>query len=55
MNVAITRAKKTLVVIGTVKYLRDVKPWDQIVDKIQSEGWEHKLDTFDLQDYMPIM
>jgi superfamily I DNA and/or RNA helicase len=45
MNVAITRAKKKLVIIGTVKYLQEVKPWDRIVSKIQEEGWQINVDS----------
>ena len=35
VNVAITRAKKMLILIGTEEYLSDVKPLDQIVIKMK--------------------
>jgi len=31
LNVAITRAKKMLILIGTEKYLNEIKPLDQII------------------------
>ena len=47
LNVALTRAKKMLVVIGTEKYLQDISPLDQIVDKLNKEGWVQELNSFD--------
>jgi superfamily I DNA and/or RNA helicase len=38
--VAITRAKKKLVLIGTEKYLKEIKPLDRIIEKLKDEGWE---------------
>lgn len=40
LNVAITRAKKKLIIIGTERYLKDIKPLDKIIEKLQKEGWE---------------
>jgi DNA replication ATP-dependent helicase Dna2 len=55
LNVAITRAKKKLVIIGTEKYLKEIKPLDKIIEKLQTEGWEQELNTFDdqLKSYLP--
>lgn len=55
LNVAITRAKKKLILIGTEKYLKEIKPLDKIIEKIQSEGWEQELNSFDdqLKSYLP--
>ena len=47
LNVAITRAKKKLVLIGTEKYLKEIKPLDRIIEKLKDEGWEQELNTFD--------
>ena len=49
LNVAITRAKKKLVLIGTEKYLKEIKPLDKIIEKLQHEGWEQELNSFDDQ------
>lgn len=40
LNVAITRAKKKLIVIGSEKYLKDIKPLDKIIAKLKEEKWE---------------
>ncbi len=55
LNVAITRAKKKLIIIGTEKYLKEIKPLDKIIEKLQLEGWEQELNTFDdqLKSYLP--
>lgn len=55
LNVAITRAKKKLILIGTEKYLKEIKPLDKIIEKLKSEGWEQELNTFDdqLKSYLP--
>lgn len=55
LNVAITRAKKKLVVVGNEKYLKDIKPWDKIINKIKAEGWQHQISSFgaDMQEYLP--
>jgi superfamily I DNA and/or RNA helicase len=45
--VAITRAKKKLIIIGTEKYLKEIKPLDRIIAKLQEENWEQELNTFD--------
>ena len=52
---AITRAKKKLILIGTEKYLKEIKPLDQIIEKIQIEKWQVSLDEFDqgLAEFMP--
>ncbi len=34
LNVAITRAKKKLIIIGTEKYLKEIKPLDKIIEKL---------------------
>jgi superfamily I DNA and/or RNA helicase len=53
--VAITRAKKKLIIIGTEKYLKEIKPLDKIIEKLHSEGWEEELNSFDdqLKSYLP--
>lgn len=28
-----------LIIIGTDKYLREIKPFDQIIDIVESNGW----------------
>lgn len=43
LNVSLTRAKKMLIIIGTEKYLRDIHPFDKIIDKIADEGWVQEL------------
>ena len=43
LNVAITRAKKKLVLIGTEKYLKEIKPLDRIIEKLMDEGWDQEL------------
>ena len=55
LNVAITRAKKKLVIIGAEKYLKDIKPMDQIIEKLNNEGWVQELNSFDdqLKSYLP--
>ena len=55
LNVAITRAKKKLILIGTERYLKEIKPLDKIIEKLQLEGWEQELNTFDdqLKSYLP--
>ncbi len=35
LNVAITRAKKLLVIVGSEQYLEQIKPWDQITNIIK--------------------
>jgi hypothetical protein len=44
-----------LILIGTEKYLKEIKPLDKIIEKIRSEGWEQELNTFDdqLKSYLP--
>ena len=55
LNVAITRAKKKLVLIGTEKYLKEIKPLDRIIEKLKDERWDQELNTFDdqLKSYLP--
>ena len=55
LNVAITRAKKKLIIIGTEKYLKEIKPLDKIIEFIQQKGWEQELNTCDdqLKSYLP--
>ena len=55
LNVAITRAKKKLILIGAEKYLREIKPLDKIIEKLKEEGWEQELNSFDdqLKSYLP--
>ena len=52
---AITRAKKKLILIGAEKYLREIKPLDKIIEKLKEEGWEQELNSFDdqLKSYLP--
>jgi len=35
LNVAITRAKKKLIIVGTEKYLREIDPWDKIISIVK--------------------
>ena len=44
LNVALTRAKKKLILIGTEGYLKEIKPLDKILEKMQAEGWEQELE-----------
>ena len=55
LNVALTRAKKKLILIGTHQYLKEIKPLDRIIEKMQDEGWEQELNNFDDQliTYLP--
>ena len=55
LNVAITRAKKKLILIGTEKYLKEIKPLDRIIEKLMDEGWDQELNQFDdqLKSYLP--
>ena len=32
LNVSITRAKKKLIIIGTLQYLKEIKPWDKLIE-----------------------
>ena len=34
LNVAITRAKKKLIIVGSLGYLQVIKPWDQICEVV---------------------
>ena len=55
VNVAITRAKKMLILIGTEEYLSDVKPLDQIVIKMKEQEWAVSVPGFDdqMKSYLP--
>ena len=55
LNVAITRAKKKLIMIGTHEYLKKIEPLDRILDKMEKEGWVQSLTNFDdqLKSYLP--
>ena len=55
LNVALTRAKKKLILIGTEKYLKEIKPMDKVLEKMHVEGWEQELNNFDdqLKSYLP--
>ena len=55
LNVAITRAKKKLIFIGTHTYLKEIKQFGQIIEKIEKEGWDEELNIFDDQfkSYLP--
>ena len=55
LNVALTRAKKLLVIIGTEHYLKEVSPLDRIIQKFINEGWTEELNKFDGQavSYLP--
>jgi len=35
LNVAITRAKKKLILIGAAKYLKEISPVDKVIAKLQ--------------------
>lgn len=56
LNVAITRAKKKLVLIGTHKYLTQISPLDEIIAKIDKEGWTKEITKFDdqMKSYLPV-
>ncbi len=47
LNVALTRAKKKLIIIGTEKYLKEIVPFDRIIEKLNQEGWTQELNSFD--------
>jgi DNA replication ATP-dependent helicase Dna2 len=47
LNVALTRAKKKLILIGTHEYLKVIKPLDKILQKMHEEGWEQEVNNFD--------
>ena len=55
LNVAITRAKKKLILIGTEAFLNEIKPFDQICAKLNQNGWGQELNSFDhqLTTYLP--
>jgi len=55
LNVALTRAKKMLVVIGTEEYLKEIEPIDRIIGKLNSENWVQELNHFDTHmcSYLP--
>jgi len=55
LNVALTRAKKKLIIIGAEKYLKDISPMDMIVRKLNEENWVEEVCTFDdqLKSYLP--
>jgi DNA replication ATP-dependent helicase Dna2 len=39
LNVALTRAKKKLIIIGSLQYLKDINPLSNVLEKIMKEGW----------------
>ena len=55
LNVALTRAKKMLVVIGTEEYLKEIQPLDRIIGKLNAENWVQELNHFDTHmcSYLP--
>jgi superfamily I DNA and/or RNA helicase len=55
INVALTRAKKMLVIIGTEEYLKDITPLDKLVNKLNQEQWVQDLNAFDAHmcQYLP--
>lgn len=55
LNVAITRARKKLIVVGTDKYLKEIKPWDEIVQHMDSKHWSTEVQSIDdqLKSYLP--
>lgn len=56
LNVALTRAKKKLIMIGTHEYLKQITPFDKILEKIDGEGWSKEINTFDnqMKTYLPL-
>ena len=56
LNVALTRGKKMLVMLGTEAYLKEISPVDRIIAKMNEEGWTQELNgLFDQQlcNYLP--
>ena len=39
INVAITRAQKKLVMVGSVQTLRQIPLFDELLDLVQGKGW----------------
>jgi DNA replication ATP-dependent helicase Dna2 len=39
LNVAITRAKKKLIIIGTEEFLKKIRPIDSIIHAITEQNW----------------
>ena len=50
-----TRAKKMLVIVGTEKYLKEISPFDRIVEKVYQENWVSEVQRLDdqLANYLP--
>ena len=55
LNVAITRAKKKLVIVGTRKYLEEVHPLSDIIGFIVEKGFRTEVCSFDdqMRSYLP--
>lgn len=47
LNVAITRAKKKLVIVGTRKYLEEVRPLSEIIGVMIEKGFGTEVCSFD--------
>ena len=49
-------SKKKLIMIGTECFLKSIVPLDQIIEKVNSEGWVAEVNRFDCQmrEYLPL-
>ena len=55
LAVAITRAKKKLVVVGDIGRLAEVGPVNQIIEIIRNQGWIQHIENIsdELEGYLP--
>lgn len=47
IGVALSKARKMLVIIGTEEYLKDVAPLEKVLGKMRAEGWVQEISNFD--------
>lgn len=47
LSVALTRAKKMLVIMGTESYLKEIDIFRKVIEKIKEMGGVHEVHNFD--------
>ena len=55
LNVALTRSKKKLILIGAEVFLKDIKPMDKVIELMHKYEWTKEINSFDdqLKSYLP--
>ena len=48
INAALTKARMKLIIIGSEKYLKNLKAYTVLINKIHEYGWYESIDDFDL-------